>query len=57
MKTRLSLERIDEVKSVALKKILTEQLKAQQANGEMKAYGKHKNYSDHGNCLCLIGGV
>ena len=60
--TTMTLERVNQVKSVALKRVFMEQLELQKSGGDhnvtnFDAYTKGPSYTKHGNCLCVLGGV
>jgi hypothetical protein len=58
----LTMDEINTVESVALRRVLKEQLEIEEGCDDDRitaydAYTKHAVYSKHGNCLCVLGGV
>lgn len=62
MVTTLTLERVNSVKSAALKKVLMEQLEYRKQKNDVNRtsyWDTHNDgsHSKHNQCLCVVGGV
>ena len=62
MIANLTMDQVNTVKSVALQRVLAEQLQfransAGAQSGMSYSDGGHTDHSDHNDCVCVIGGV